>query len=48
MQRLRGLGLRLTIENLTDEPYLFKQGDQDQRRYELGRAVMFSVGYSFF
>jgi outer membrane receptor protein involved in Fe transport len=48
MQRLRGLGLRLTIENLTDEPYLFTQGDQDQRRYELGRAVMFSVGYSFF
>ena len=48
LQRLRGLGLRLTIENLTDEPYLFRQGDREQRRYELGRAVMFSVGYSFF
>ena len=47
-QRIRGLALRLTLENLTDEPYLFKQGDKDQRRYELGRAVMFSVGYSFF
>jgi outer membrane receptor protein involved in Fe transport len=48
MQRIKGLGLRLTIENLTNEPYLFKQADQEQRRYELGRAVMFSVGYSFF
>jgi outer membrane receptor protein involved in Fe transport len=48
MQRIRGLGLRLTIENLTNEPYLFKQADEDQRRYELGRAVMLSVGYSFF
>jgi hypothetical protein len=48
MRRIRRLGLRLTIENVTNEPYLFKQADEDQRRYELGRAVMFSVGYSFF
>jgi outer membrane receptor protein involved in Fe transport len=48
LQKVRGLGLRLTIENLTNEPYLFTQGPEDQRRYELGRAVMFSVGYSFF
>jgi len=47
-QRFRGLGFRLTIENLTDEPYVFKQADEDQRRYDLGRAVMFSIGYSFF
>ncbi len=48
LQKVRGLGFRLTLENLTDEPYVFKQGDEDQRRYDLGRAVMFSVGYSFF
>ena len=48
VQKVGGLGLRLTLENVTDEPYLFRQGTREQRRFELGRAVMFSVGYSFF
>jgi TonB-dependent receptor len=48
LHRLRGLGLRLTFENLTDAAYVFTQGSEDQRRYDLGRAVMFSVGYAFF
>ena len=49
-QRLRGLALRLSVENATDEPIVFVQegAPQDQRRYLLGRAVMFSLGYSFF
>lgn len=47
-QKIGALGFRLTLENLTDEPYLFKQGTEEQRRFELGRVVLFSIGYSFF
>ena len=48
IQKIGALGLRVTVENLTNEPYLFTQGDREQRRYDLGRAVLFSLGYSFF
>ncbi len=47
-QRVRGLGLRLTIENLTDSDYLFTQGIEEQRRYRLGRTIALSLGYSLF
>lgn len=48
IQKLGALGLRLAVGNLTDEPYLFGQGTEEQRRFELGRTLLFSVGYSFF
>ncbi|HXW03676.1 MAG TPA: TonB-dependent receptor [Vicinamibacterales bacterium] len=48
IQRYRGLAFRLTLDNLLDEDYLYTQGDQTQRLYNTGRAVMFSLGYSFF
>ena len=47
-QRLGRLSVRATFENLTDEAYVFTQGVEEQRRFELGRAIMFSLGYSFF
>ncbi|MGH9347497.1 MAG: TonB-dependent receptor domain-containing protein [Vicinamibacterales bacterium] len=47
-QRLGRVGLRLTLENLTDSEYLFTQGSEDQRTYKLGRTIAFSLGYSLF
>jgi hypothetical protein len=49
-QRMRGLGLRLTLENLTDTDYLFTQtGAADpQRLFRMGRTVALSVSYSAF
>jgi outer membrane receptor protein involved in Fe transport len=47
-QRLARLAFRLGVDNVTDEAYLFTQGDQDQRRFQLGRTFTFSLGYSFF
>jgi len=48
IQRLRGLSLRLTLENLTDGEFLYTQGDDTQRSYKLGRTIQFSVAYSIF
>jgi outer membrane receptor for ferrienterochelin and colicin len=48
IQRLRQLAVRVTLENLTDGEFLYTQGDRDQRFFNTGRAVMFSLGYSFF
>src|SRR5687767_5490952 len=47
-QQIRELGLRLTLENLTDSRYLFTQGVEDQRVYKLGRTIALSFGYSLF
>jgi TonB-dependent receptor len=50
-QRLRGLNVRLNIENLTDSEYLFTQTlttDETQRLYKLGRTVSLSFGYNVF
>ena len=47
-QRVGRLALRAAIDNLTDQAYVFRQGDQEQRRFDVGRSVMFSLGYSFF
>jgi outer membrane receptor for ferrienterochelin and colicin len=50
-QRLRGLGVRLTLENLTDSDYLFTQTlDQreTQRLFKLGRTVALSFGFNVF
>ncbi len=47
-QRVRGLAIRLTLENLTDSEYLFTQGDEDQRVFKLGRTVALSFGYNVF
>jgi hypothetical protein len=49
-QRLRGLNVRLTLENLTDSDYLFSQAgaDDPQRLYKLGRTIALSFGYNVF
>jgi hypothetical protein len=49
-QRVRGFGVRLTLENLTDSDYLFTQaGAPDpQRLYRLGRTIALSFGYNVF
>jgi hypothetical protein len=49
-QRIRGLGIRLTLENLTDSDYRFTQegADRDQRRFSLGRTIGLSFGLNVF
>ena len=50
-QRIRGLGIRLSLENLTDTDYLFTQtltSDETQRLYRLGRTVSLSFGYNVY
>jgi TonB-dependent receptor len=51
-QRVRGLGIRLTLENLTDSDYLFTQGEGAnqgiQRLFKYGRTVSLSFGYNVF
>jgi outer membrane receptor protein involved in Fe transport len=47
-QRIRGLNVRLSLENLTDSDYLFTQGTEDQRFFKLGRTIALSFGYSVF
>ncbi len=50
-QRIRGLGIRLTLENLTDSDYLFTQTlttTETQRLFKLGRTVALSFGYNVF
>ena len=47
-QRIRGFGLRLTFENLTNSEYLFAQGNEDQRIFKLGRTIAFSLGFNLF
>jgi hypothetical protein len=47
-QRVRGITVRLNLENLTDSAYLFTQGSREQRVFKLGRAAVVSLGYSIF
>jgi outer membrane receptor protein involved in Fe transport len=50
-QRIQGLGLRLTLENLTDSEYLFTQtlsSPSTQRLFKLGRTIAFSVSYNVY
>ena len=49
-QRIRGLGIRLTLENVTDSRFRFTQegADEDQRAYKLGRTVSLSLGLNVF
>jgi hypothetical protein len=50
-QRLRGLNIRLNVENLTDSDYLFTQTlttEATQRLFKLGRTVSLSFGYNVF
>ena len=50
-QRIRGLNVRLTVENLTDTDYHFTQTLTDtetQRLYKLGRTIALSFGYNVF
>jgi outer membrane receptor protein involved in Fe transport len=50
-QRIRGFGVRLTLENLTDSDYEWTQTlgtTETQRLYKLGRTVSLSFSYNFF
>jgi TonB-dependent receptor len=50
-QRVRGLNIRLNLENLTDSEYRFTQTlteEMDQRLFKLGRTVSLSFGYNVF
>jgi TonB-dependent receptor len=47
-QRVGPLGLRLTVDNLTDSEYLFTQGSEEQRVFKLGRTIGLSFSYSLF
>ena len=50
-QRVRGLNIRLNLENLTDTDYLFTQtltAEETQRLFKLGRTVSISFAYNVF
>ncbi len=50
-QRIRGLGIRLNVENLTDGEYEFTQTlgtTETQRLYKIGRTVALSFSYNLF
>jgi outer membrane receptor protein involved in Fe transport len=47
-KRFGKLGLRLTLENLTDTEHLFTQGSKEQRAYKLGRVTAFSLSFNAF
>ena len=50
-QRIRGLGIRLNVENLTDGEYEFTQTlgtTETQRLYKTGRTVALSFSYNLF
>ena len=50
-QRVGSLGIRLTLENLTDSEYLFTQTlsvQETQRLFKMGRTVVLSFGYNVF
>ncbi|HEX9637542.1 MAG TPA: TonB-dependent receptor [Acidobacteriota bacterium] len=40
------LGIRFSVENLTDHPYVFTQGGQPQRLFKLGRTYALSFSYA--
>ena len=42
-KRFRQVSFRLAVSNLTDAPYVFQQGGQDQRAFRLGRTVAFGL-----
>jgi outer membrane receptor protein involved in Fe transport len=46
--RIRGVNLRFSIDNLTDERVEFTQGLELQRAYRYGRTTTFELGYSLF
>jgi outer membrane receptor protein involved in Fe transport len=46
--RVRGLNLRFSADNLTDERIEFTQGVELQRAYRYGRTFAFELGYSLF
>jgi TonB-dependent receptor len=47
-QRVRGLNVRFTAENLADSDYRFTQGVEDQRLFNLGRTFTVSFGFTPF
>jgi outer membrane receptor protein involved in Fe transport len=50
-QRIRGLGIRLNLDNLTDSDYLFTQTlttTETQRLFRLGRTASVSLSYNLF
>jgi outer membrane receptor protein involved in Fe transport len=47
-RRFGKVGLRLTLENLTDASHEFTQGDSIQRLYKLGRVTAFSLSFNAF
>ena len=50
-QRIRALGIRLTVENLTDSDYLFTQTldtTETQRLFTMGRTIALSFGLNVF
>ena len=48
-QRIRGLNIRLTLENLTDSEFKFTQGDRGPAHStSSGRTIALSFGYNLF
>jgi outer membrane receptor protein involved in Fe transport len=47
-QRFGRFNVRFTVDNVTDADWLFTQGEQDQRRFKLGRTFGVSFGVNVF
>ena len=47
-QRIGRLNLRLSADNLTDEPISFLQSAETQREYRIGRTLQITFGFSAF
>lgn len=47
-QRIGRLNLRLSADNLTDEPVSFLQSAETQREYRIGRTLQITFGFSAF
>jgi hypothetical protein len=47
-QRFGRVNVRFSVENLTDSDYLFTQGAEAQRAYQLGRSFGVSLGVNVF
>ena len=50
-QRIKGLGIRFAVDNVTDSEYLFTQTlnvTETQRLFKLGRTIGVSFGYNVF
>ncbi len=48
LAKFKQLNVRVSADNLGDQPYRFTQGGKVQREFSLGRTIQFGVGFNIF